>query len=84
MLEEIKSKIIRSSGMSPQKERKPENKNVDHDKADKGKSLDEYKEETDRIIEALKSIKNEQESDFYVYLKNIAKSLLHQKNMKMA
>ena len=82
MLEEIKSKIIRSSAISPQKERKQPEGKKEGDIAD-GKNLDQYKEETDRIIEALKSIKNEQESDFYVYLKNIAKSLLHQKNMKM-
>jgi len=80
MLEEIKTRIVRvtSSLTSPIKKDKAvevHEENID---------MDHYKDESQRIIEELKKIKNDQETEFYVYLKNIAKSLLHQKNMKMA
>jgi hypothetical protein len=82
MLEEIKARIIRATSSiitSPVKNK---------DKAAEGKEenidMEHYKDESQRIIEELKKIKNDQETEFYVYLKNIAKSLLHQKNLKMA
>jgi hypothetical protein len=89
LLNEMKIKISKGSASISRPERPDKASIVRKDsleEVDGGevkKELDELKDESQRIMEELKRIKNEQENEFYVYLKNIAKVLLHQKNMNV-
>ena len=90
LLEEMKKKILKNSNLQRPAAHSAERENVEREdsleEVDGGelkKELDGLKDESQRIMEELKRIKNEQENEFYVYLKNIAKVLLHQKNMNV-
>lgn len=86
LLEEMKRKILKNSSIQKPSQKVNIEREDSLEEVDGGelkKELDGLKDESQRIMEELKRIKNEQENEFYVYLKNIAKVLLHQKNMNV-
>lgn len=86
LLEEMKKKILKNSSIQKPSQKVNIEREDSLEEVDGGelkKELDGLKDESQRIMEELKRIKNEQENEFYVYLKNIAKVLLHQKNMNV-
>lgn len=91
MLEEIRDKIKNSYKNSPKKRNEKlvdeenldnEEEELDEDAKDYERRLEDIFTESSRITEALKGIKNDQETNFYDYLKQISKSMVHQKGLK--
>jgi DNA repair exonuclease SbcCD ATPase subunit len=86
MLEEVRSRIMKNSNFTQQnkevEEEIQDEEEVGDDVQGYENNLNEISDEIARITEELKQIKNEQENNFYEYLKEVSKSLVHQKALK--
>lgn len=83
ILEEVKSKILNFQKTLPEKTEvrsQGDPKEVDEIL----QKINHFNTQSNEIIESLKTMKNNQEENFYSYLKDVANSLIHQKLLKKA